>query len=113
MSKHSQRRAANSANRRLQQTQGAWLRSLTSGLPTDVPPVPILHCRSCGRQSFTLADDQCAICRTPAEGKHFQSMTAEQRTELHTCGLANGKHVDGWDGNWLSCDKAKRRYGRS
>jgi hypothetical protein len=56
-----------------------------------------------------LIEGECFRCRQSVEGKNRRDMTAAQAEAVHTCGIKNARHVDGWDGNWLDCAEAARR----
>jgi hypothetical protein len=113
MGRTSNRRAANSANRRLGISAGVWFygQSFNSGTRGDAPRMPLLQCSECKREVFTLVEGQCFTCHAPVDGKPMRDMTKAQMSDPHTCGVSGRQHVDGWDGNWLSCDEARRRLG--
>jgi hypothetical protein len=117
MGRTSNRRAANSANRRLGLNAAAWFYG-QSFHQSAVPVVSdaqayavILQCSECKRDVFTLVEGMCFVCHAPVDGKPLRDMTKAQMSEPHTCGVTGRQHVDGMDGNWLDCDEAKRRIG--
>ncbi len=113
MGRTSNRRAANSANRRLGISAGAWFaaQSFNGGTRGDAPRTPLLQCSECKRECFTLVEGMCFVCHAPVDGKPLRDMTKAQMSEPHTCGVTGRQHVDGWSGEWLDCDEAKRRNG--
>jgi hypothetical protein len=113
MGRTANRRAANSANRRLGISDGTWFaaQSFNGGTRGDALTRPILECSECKREVFTLIEGQCLLCHAPVDGKPLRDMTKAQMSEPHTCGVSGRQHVDGWDGNWLDCDEARRRLG--
>lgn len=114
MGRHAQRRAANSANRRVGVNAAAWFagQSFNGGTRGETAPLSWMVCSTCAANVTILVDGQCFRCHAPAEGKNFKDMTGYQREETHTCGVLNRQHTDGWDGSWLGCEEAKRRTGK-
>ncbi len=110
MGRHAQRRAANSANRAI--SASAFMAGFSATSAHREPTSPLLTCAACKQQVFTLVEGQCFACGRPVEGKNYREMTDEQRRGMHECGVLNAYHTDGWDGNWLDCEEAKRRMGR-
>ncbi len=119
MGRTSNRRAANSANRRLGLNAAAWFygQSFNGGTRGDSLPYvkprteQVLQCSECKRDVFTLVEGQCFVCHAPVDGKPLRDMTKAQMNDAHTCGVTGRQHVDGWSGEWLDCDEAKRRNG--
>lgn len=114
MGREAQRRAANAANRELRRGDDRLNQELIAegykGVLTGLAaPSLLLTCSACKREVFTLVEGECFRCHAPAEGKNLRDMTITQCNETHSCGIKNGRHVDGWDGNWLSCEEAARR----
>ncbi len=112
MGRTSNRRAANSANRRLGLNAAAWFYGQSfHSTPVPAEPQSLTQCSECRRVVFTLVEGQCFVCHAPVDGKPLRDMTKAQMSEPHTCGVSGRQHVDGWDGNWLDCDEARRRLG--
>lgn len=106
MGRTAARRASNAANRAI--SAQTFMETLsTAGRSTEVPN--LLTCASCKHEVFTLIEGECFRCRQSVEGKNRRDMTAAQAEAVHTCGIKNARHVDGWDGNWLDCAEAARR----
>jgi hypothetical protein len=107
----SNRRAANSANRRISAATWFYGQSFNGRISDDGPAVPLMTCSECKSECFTLVEGMCFVCHAPVDGKPLHKMTKAQMSEPHTCGVTGRQHVDGWDGNWLDCEEAKRRLG--
>lgn len=110
MGRTANRRAANSANRRL--NAAAWFYSQPGfHVNATATPANLLTCKACGKQVFTTVEGYCSSACRPAEGRNMRDWTPQQHEERHACGILNRRHVDGWDGNWLNCDEALQRNG--
>ncbi len=110
------RRASNAANRAINRSRGlnaaSWFYAQSfHSTPVPSEPQSLTQCASCRRVVFTLVEGLCFVCHAPVEGKNRKDMTDAQANAEHTCGVTGSRHVDGWDGNWLDCDEARRRNG--
>ncbi len=100
------RRQANVANRELRRDQ-ARARMVASGVlvtesgGTPMPAVEVFDC-TCGRRtgmgSIQFSMGYCGGCHGP----FVLGPCAE-------CGVDQRQHRDGWNGNWLSCEEARKR----
>lgn len=116
MSRAAQRRQCNAANRTLARKQAginaaAWFYGQPGFHANVAAAVTLTTCPTCKCEVFTLVNGYCSRECRPVDGKSYTEMTDAQRSEVHTCGIENSRHCDGWDGNWLSCEEAKRRAG--
>jgi hypothetical protein len=115
MSRTSSRRASNSANRAIARrglNAASWFYAQSfHSTPVPAEPQSLTQCESCRRVVFTLVKGLCFVCHAWVEGKNRRDMTEEQANARHGCGVMNRRHVDGWDGNWLDCEEARRRNG--